>query len=152
MARFLLPEDPDRQERSCGAISTVNKYGFALAGSLVAIILSRSYVSLGGSLNFSFLGYQLHHFWYGISLLILAGILRIRKFPESLIFFTIGLGLGFIFDEFDLLLSIGSPYTLRLYDNPVNIAMDLILVLVLFRLSQNHAYTHGFLVDTERSL
>ena len=152
MARFLLQEDQNSKERTCGDISTVNKYGFALAGSLVAIILSRSYVSLGGSLNFSFLGHELHHLYYGLSILVLLPILRKRGLSYQWIYFLFGFSLGLITDEFDLILSIGESYSLELYDNPVNIAMDLILVLVLFRLSQNHAYTHGFLVDTERSL
>ena len=130
----------------------MNQYSYSLLGSLIAIVSARAYVSLGGSLNFSFLGYQLHHFWYGVSLLVLAAILKVRKVPESLIFFTIGLGLGFIFDEFDLLLSIGNTYSMRLYDNPLNIAMDLILVLVLFRLSQSHNYVHGLLYDSEHVL
>ena len=131
----------------------MNRYGFALAGSISAIISARAYVALGGSLNYSFLGYQLHHFWYGVSLLVLAGILRIRnKVPESVILFIVGLALGYVFDEFDLLLSIGRPYTLQLYNAPLNLAMDVILVLVLFRLSQTHNYVHGFLPGTESSL
>ena len=131
----------------------MNRYGFALAGSISAIISARAYVALGGSLNYSFLGYQLHHFWYGISLLILAGILKIKsEVPEPLILFIIGLGLGYISDEFDLLLSIGRSYTLQLYNAPLNLAMDVILVLVLFRLSQTHNYVHGFLPGTEHAL
>ena len=131
----------------------MNKNGFILAGSIVAIVSGRLYVGLGGNLNYSFLGYQLHHFYYGISLLILAGILKVRnKVPEPLILFIIGLGLGYISDEFDLLLSIGRSYTLQLYNAPLNLAADVILVLVLFRLSQTHNYVHGFLPGTEHAL
>jgi hypothetical protein len=130
----------------------MNKNGFILAGSIVAIVSGRLYVGLGGNLNYSFLGYQLHHFYYGVSLLILAGIMKVKKVPESLIFFVVGMALGFIFDEFDLILSIGESYSLELYDNPVNVAMDLILVLFLFRLSQSHNYVHGLLYDTEHVL
>ena len=130
----------------------MNRYGFALAGSLTAIVSARAYVSLGGSLNFTIFNHTLHHFYYGLSILILLPILRKKGLSYSWTYFLIGFSLGLITDEFDLILSIGESYSLELYDNPVNIAMDLILVLVLFRLSQNHAYTHGFLVDTERSL
>ena len=56
---------------------------------LTSIVSGRLYVGLGGNLNYSFLGYQLHHFYYGVSLLILAGILKLRKVPESLIFFVV---------------------------------------------------------------
>ena len=131
----------------------MNKNGFILAGSILAILSGRLYVGLGGNLNYSFLGFELHHLYYGVSLLVLAGILRIRnKVPASVLLFIIGLGLGFITDEFDLLLSIGRPYTLQLYNAPLNLAMDVILVLVLFRLSQTHNYVHGFLPGTEISL
>ena len=131
----------------------MNKNGFILAGSILAILSGRLYVGLGGNLNYSFLGYQLHHFYYGISLLILAGILKVRnKVPEPLILFIIGLGLGYISDEFDLLLSIGRSYTFQLYNAPLNLAADVILVLVLFRLSQTHNYVHGFLPGTEHAL
>ena len=131
----------------------MNKNGFILAGSILAILSGRLYVGLGGNLNYSFLGFQLHHFYYGISLLILAGILKIKsEVPEPLILFIIGLGLGYISDEFDLLLSIGRSYTLQLYNAPLNLAADVILVLVLFRLSQTHNYVHGFLPGTESSL
>ena len=131
----------------------MNKNGFILAGSILAILSGRLYVGLGGNLNYSFLGFQLHHFYYGISLLILAGILKVRnKAPEPLILFIIGLGLGYISDEFDLLLSIGRPYTLELYNAPLNLAMDTILILVLFRLSRSPGYFHGFLPGVERSI
>ena len=130
----------------------MNRYSYSLLGSLIAIISARAYVSLGGSLNFTIFNHTLHHLYYGLVLLILAAILKVRKVPEPLILFIIGLGLGFITDEFDLLLSIGRPYSLELYNAPLNLAMDVILVLVLFRLSQTHNYVHGFLPGTESSL
>lgn len=131
----------------------MNRYSFALLGSLTAILSARLYVGLGGNLNYSFMGRELHHFYYSISLFILAGILKIKsKVPESLIFFIVGLGLGYIFDEFDLLLSIGRAYTMQLYDAPINLAMDTILILVLLRLSRSHNYVHGPLYDTEIQL
>jgi hypothetical protein len=132
----------------------MNRYRFALLGSLSAIISARLYVGFGGSLNFSFLGHELHHFYYGISLLIFAGILKRKGVSELLIFFIVGLGLGYIFDEFDLLLSFGKPYTMRLYDNPINISMDTILILIFFRLNQTHdrVYVNGLLYDSESAL
>ena len=131
----------------------MNKNGFILAGSISAIISARLYVALGGGLDFSIFNHVLHHFYYGVALLILAGILKVRKvLPESLILFIVGLGLGCVCDESDLLLSIGRPYTLELYNAPLNLSMDVILVLVLFRLSQTHNYVHGFLPGMESSL
>ena len=130
----------------------MNKYGFSLLGSLVAIILSRSYVLLGGSLNFFFIGHELHHLYYGIGILILLPILRKRGLSYQWIYFLFGFALGLVSDEADLLLSIGSAYTLRLYDNPINFATDLILILTFFRLSQNHSYINGLLYDSETVL
>ena len=131
----------------------MNKNGFILAGSILAILSGRLYVGLGGNLNYSFLGFQLHHFYYGLVLLILGGVLKIKsKVPESVILFLTGLGLEYISDEFDLLLSIGRPYTLQLYNAPLNLAADTILILVLFRLSRSPDYFHGFLPGTEHAL
>ena len=130
----------------------MNKYGFALAGSLTAIISARLYVGLGGSLDFTIFNHVLHHFYYGISLLILAGIMKVKKVPESLIFFVLGLGLGYVCDESDLLLSIGRPFTIQLYLAPLNLAMDIILILTLFKLSQTHNYVHGFLPGVEHNI
>ncbi len=130
----------------------MNRYLPALIGSIFAIVLSRSYVFMGGSLNFSFFGHQLHHLYYGLSILILLPILKRKGISYEWIYFLFGFSLGLISDEADLLLSIGSPYTLRLYDNPVNIAMDLVLVLTFFRLSQTHSYVNGLLYDSETVL
>lgn len=130
----------------------MNKYSFTLAGSLLAILSARIYVLAWGNLSYSFMGYQLHHFYYGLGLLIVAGILKRMKAPESLLFFVIGLGLGYIFDEFDLLLSVGHTYTMQLYNAPLNLAMDVILVLVLLRLNENRNYVHGLLRDAETVL
>ena len=115
----------------------MNKYGFALIGSISAILSARLYVSLGGSLNFSIFNHTLHHFYYGIALLVIAGILKRIKASESLISFIIGMALGFIADESDLLLSIGRSYTLQLYNDPLNLAMDIILILTLWKFSSN---------------
>ena len=130
----------------------MNKYGFALAGSLTAIISARLYVGLGGSLNFSILNHTIHHLYYGIALLVISAILKRKNASESLIFFILGMALGYIADESDLFLSIGRPYTMQLYYAPLNLAMDTILILVLFRLSENRNYVHGLLYDTEHVL
>ena len=130
----------------------MNRYSYSLLGSLIAIVSARVYVALGGGLDFTIFNHTLHHFYYGVALLILAAILKVRKFPESLIFFILGMALGYVADEFDLLLSIGKPYSMQLYYAPLNLAMDTILILVLFRLSENRNYVHGLLYDTEHVL
>ena len=131
----------------------MNRYGFALIGSLGAIISARLYVGLGGGLDFSIFNHVLHHFYYGVALLILGGILKIKsRVPESVLLFIVGMALGYIADESDLFLSIGRPYTMQLYYAPLNLAMDTILILVLFRLSENRNYVHGLLYDSEHVL
>ena len=130
----------------------MNRYSYSLLGSLIAIVSARVYVALGGGLDFTIFNHTLHHFYYGVALLILAAILKVRKFPESLISFILGMALGYVADEFDLLLSIGKPYSMQLYYAPLNLAMDTILILVLFRLSENRNYVHGLLYDTEHVL
>ena len=114
----------------------MNKYGFALIGSIASIVSARLYVGLGGPLNFSILGHSLHHFYYGVGLLILAGILKLRKIDlPGLIPFLTGAGLGFITDETTLIIFIGHAYTMQLYDSPINISMDVLLLLGLWKLS-----------------
>ena len=85
-------------------------------------------------------------------ILILLPILKKKGISYQWIYFLIGFSLGLVSDEADLLLSIGSAYTLRLYDNPINFATDLILILTFFRLSQNHSYINGLLYDSETVL
>lgn len=131
----------------------MNKYAFSLLGSLVAIVSARVYVALGGGLDFTIFSHVLHHFYYGVALLILAGIMKVKKVPESVILFLTGMGLGFVCDEFDLLLSVGRAYTMQLYNAPLNLASDVILLLALYRLSRSSPdYYHGFLPGVERSI
>ena len=130
----------------------MNRYSYSLLGSLTAIISARAYVSLGGTLNFTIFNHTLHHFYYGLSILILLPILRKKGLSYSWTYFLIGFSLGLITDEFDLILSIGESYSLELYDNPINFATDLILILTLFRLSRSPDYVHGFLPGTEHAL
>jgi hypothetical protein len=129
----------------------MNKYSFTLAGSLLAILSARIYVLAWENLSYSFMGYQLHHFYYGISLLVIAGILKRIKASESLISFIIGMALGFIADEADLLLCFGRPYTLHLYNNPLNLAMDVILVLTLWKLSSEEPAGYYYLRSEVRA-
>ena len=79
----------------------------------MAIISARSYVYAGGPLNFTFMNHQIHHFYYGIFLLFIALILKRIDLP-GLIPFIVGLGLGYITDEADLLIFIGRDYTMQL--------------------------------------
>ena len=120
----------------------MNKYGFALIGSITSIASARLYVGFGGPLDFSILGHSLHHFYYGVSLLILSGILRLKRINPNLIAFIVGLSLGYITDETTLIMFIGHAYTMQLYDSPINISMDILLLIGLLRLSAQGDYLH----------
>ena len=72
----------------------MNRYGYALAGSIIAILSSRLYVGLGGPLNFSIDDHVLHHAYYGFGILIFAGMVKLfdRKISMNVISAMIGLG------------------------------------------------------------
>jgi hypothetical protein len=80
--------------------------------------------------------HQLHHFYYGVALLILALILKKINAPEGLIYLVLVIGLGYICDKSGLLFSIGRTYSMALYGTPLNISMDIVLIVSLWRLSQ----------------
>lgn len=107
----------------------------------MAIISARSYVYAGGPLDFTLMNHEIHHLYYGIGLLILAGILKLRKIDlPGLIPFLVGAGLGYVMDEADLLIFIGHAYTMQLYDSPINISMDVLLLVGLWKLSAQNDY------------
>ena len=85
----------------------MNKFGFALADFLTAIMPARSNVDLGDSLNFSILNHALHHFYHSTCMLIISRSLKRKGVSEPFNLFVIGMALGYIADESDLLLSIG---------------------------------------------
>lgn len=71
----------------------MNKYGYALVGSILSISSARLCVGLGGSLNFSLLGHSLHHFNYGLGLTLIALIPKLKGIDApGLISFLIGAG------------------------------------------------------------
>lgn len=120
----------------------MNRYSYALLGSILSISSARLYVGLGGPLNFSVLGHELHHFYYGIGLLILAGILKLKGINPNLIAFIVGLSLGYITDETTLIIFIGHAYSMQLYDSPIDISLDILLVMTLWRLSAQEDCLH----------
>ena len=116
----------------------MNRYGYAMLGSLVAILSSRLYVVLDGSLNFTFDNHVLHHAYYRFWILILAGIVKIidRKLSMNVISTMIGFALGLIADEMNLFLNIGHAYTLTLYYQPFNYYWDFSLIFLFYTLSR----------------
>lgn len=55
----------------------MNRYGYAMLGSLIAILSSRLYVVLDGSLNFPFDNHVLHHAYYRFGIMVLTGMAKL---------------------------------------------------------------------------
>jgi hypothetical protein len=114
-----------------------NRFYPAFIGSCIGVIIARAYVEAGGPLGIMVYGRVLHHVDYGIALLILtlAAILGVKaigsRIPWGAISGVIGFSVALIIDEINIFMNFGSRYTLALYNDPVNVIADLILVLSL---------------------
>ncbi len=111
--------------------------GYFILGFVIAVVLSRLYVYQGEDINIYFYGHMIHHLYYGIILLIFSFLLlsvwdisRRNIFGKTLSM-VMGIGLGFIVDEFNFLFSFGKTYTVALYEQPINIVMDLVVFIIL---------------------
>ena len=109
----------------------------AAIGSIIGITVVRFYVYMSGSLDIVILGHVLHHIDYGFAILILVAlaliVVRILGLctPARLISGIIGFSLGLITDEINIFMNIGRRYNLSMYNSPVNMIADLILVVCL---------------------
>ena len=114
-----------------------NRFCPAFIGSCLGVIVARVYVEAGLPLRIITYGRVLHHADYGIALLIiiLAAILGARvigsRIPWRPISGAIGFSVALVIDEINIFMNFGRRYTLTLYNNPVNVIADLILVLSL---------------------
>ncbi|MBE5729276.1 hypothetical protein IG206_00560 [Candidatus Parvarchaeota archaeon] len=106
---------------------------------IIAILAARSYVYFGGDLNISFDGIVIHHYMYGIVLMMVSGVSiffldsRFVRSNRLRIFFAIlfGVGLGLVADEISFIFSAASFYSLTQYYSGFGlIAEAVILVLV----------------------
>lgn len=114
-----------------------NRFCPAFIGSCLGVIVARFYVEAGLPLRIIIYGRVLHHADYGIALLIitLAAILGAKavgsRIPWRLISGVVGFSVALVIDEINIFMNFGRRYTLTLYNNPVNVIADLILVLSL---------------------
>ena len=114
--------------------------GFILLGAVVAILMARIFVSATGITQVYFYGYKLHHFYYGVVIIIAAWFALVVSdvmeisVPDKFLSFAIGAGLGLIADEITLLVHIGN-FTLADYYNPINYLSDFLLVVILLILT-----------------
>ena len=111
-----------------------NRLKVAATGSITGISIARFYVYMSGSLDIVILGHVLHHIDYGFAIVILVVLtlivirtLRIRT-PWRLISGIIGFSLGLITDEINIFMNLGRRYNLSVYNSPINMIADLILV------------------------
>ena len=114
-----------------------NRFYPAFIGSCLGVIVARVYVEAGLPLRIIIYGRVLHHVDYGIALLVLtiAAVLGAKavgsRIPWRLISGVIGFSVALVIDEINIFMNFGSRYTLGLYNDPVNVIADLILVLSL---------------------
>ena len=114
-----------------------DRWEAAVVGSILGITVARFYVYMSGSLDIVILGHVLHHIDYGFAILILVAlaliVVRILGLctPARLISGIIGFSLGLITDEINIFMNIGRRYNLSMYNSPVNMIADLILVVCL---------------------
>lgn len=110
-----------------------------LFGLVIAILIARSYVYLGGNIGLGYDGITFHHIFLGIILVLISGILfftlnnliyKNKKFMYSLAF-IFGFGMGLITDETNFLVSVGENYNLSNYYQPLNIYSDVIFIGIL---------------------
>jgi hypothetical protein len=110
---------------------------YAFIGSCVGIIAARTYVEAAGPLGIMFYGRVLHHVDYGIALLVLSImlVLGVRsmgvRIPWKPISELLGFSIALITDEVNIFLNFGRKYTPLLYNSPVNVIADLLLVISL---------------------
>ncbi|EGD71867.1 MAG: hypothetical protein CSMARM5_0064 [Candidatus Parvarchaeum acidophilus ARMAN-5_'5-way FS'] len=112
---------------------------YMLLGLVIAILIARSYIYLGGDIGLGYDGITFHHIFLGIILVLISGITffslndlthKNKKFMYSLAF-IFGFGMGLITDETNFLVSVGENYNLSDYYKPLNTYVDVIFIGIL---------------------
>ncbi len=120
-----------------------NTFFYVVIGFFSAVIIARAYIYFGGDLNLTLSGVTLHHFFYGIVLVIFSGLASFFYYEEKFrmprlkyfLAWLFGLGVGFITDETSFLITAGQVYTLNQYNSIQNaIAEAIIMAVILFML------------------
>lgn len=109
----------------------------AFLAFLMSFALARAIVYLFPSLNLIIGKYHIHHFYYGIALLITSNWITLvsnREVPRLFAAGLFGLGLGILADEVGLLLTCTSPLTLQC-NYFARITLDFFIIIVAFFLS-----------------
>lgn len=107
-------------------------------GAFISIVVSRGYVASGGDISIYAFGHMVHHIYYGIAVVIIGAYLmvilgkRMHYVGGVVLSGIFGGGLGWITDEINFIPNWGHTYTLALYNSPVNVYADLLLLFSLF--------------------
>ncbi|MCW1293842.1 MAG: hypothetical protein QXJ12_00280 [Candidatus Parvarchaeota archaeon] len=113
---------------------------------VIAILAARSYVYFGGDLNLSISGVVIHHYMFGIILMMISGVCiffldsRFISSNKLRIFFAsiFGAGLGLVTDEISFIFSAASFYSLVQYYSAAGLmaeAVILVIITILFILT-----------------
>jgi Ca2+/H+ antiporter len=117
-----------------------NPLMYVLIGALLAIVVARTYVFLGGTTDVVINGITFHHFFFGVALIAVVGILafivnakvlRNRRIMRFLAF-LFGFGIGLVVDETNLFLIGGLNYTGFQYYLPADVVAEFVVVLIMF--------------------
>ena len=117
-----------------------NNVFYIVIGVALAIITARTYVLLGGNLNFSIGTIIVHHFFIGVALVVFTGILSFIYYDNlsgtstarRVLATVFGFGTGLIIDEANFLVSNGQTYTLAQYYSNANTYTEIAAVTVIF--------------------
>lgn len=116
-----------------------NTFFYVVIGFFSAVFLARAYIYFGGDLNLTLGGVTLHHFFYGIVLVIFSGLASFFYYEEKFrmpklryfLAWLFGLGVGFITDETSFLITAGQIYTLSQYNSIQNVMAEAAIVIVI---------------------
>ena len=109
----------------------------AFVAFLVSFAITRAVAYLFPSINIIIGKYHIHHFYFGITLLIVSNWITLisnREGPKLFAALLFGIGLGILADELGLLLTCTSPLTLKC-NYYARITVDFFIIIVAFFLA-----------------
>ncbi len=109
----------------------------AFVAFLLSFVVTRTIAHMFPSVNFLIGKYHIHHFYYGIALLIASNWITLisnREWPKLFAAMLFGIGLGILADEVGLLLTCTSPLTLQC-NYHARITLDTFIIIAAFFLT-----------------
>ncbi len=109
----------------------------AFVAFLISFTLTRAIAYTFPAVNLIIGKYHIHHFYYGIALLIVSNWITLvsnRQGPRLFAAAVFGIGLGVLADEVGLLLTCTSPLTLKC-NYYARVTLDFFIIIVVFFIS-----------------